>query len=120
VQEDLHFLVVCRYVERNPLRAKLVARAEEWAWSSLSRRRRVRDADWLTPLSGWPVEPPRNWTAFVNRPETDAELAALRSSVQRGAPYGEGPWQTRTAARLKLESSLRHPWRPRKATEEEK
>ena len=114
VQQDLHFLAVCRYVERNPLRARLVARAEEWAWSSLSRRRRVRGPDWLTPLSSWPVEPPRSWTAFVNRAETDAELAALRRSVQRGAPYGEASWQRRTAVRLKLESSLRDPWRPRK------
>lgn len=28
IQEDAHFFTVCRYVERNPLRAKLVERAE--------------------------------------------------------------------------------------------
>ena len=40
VQEDRHFLVLCRYVERNPLRAKhrLVDRAEQWRWSSVSLR----------------------------------------------------------------------------------
>lgn len=37
VQDDGHFLVVARYVERNPLRAGLVARAEDWRWSSLCR-----------------------------------------------------------------------------------
>ncbi len=36
IQEDEHFLTVCRYVERNPLRANLVPRAESWRWSSLS------------------------------------------------------------------------------------
>jgi hypothetical protein len=30
VQDDEHLLTVCRYVERNPLRANLVARAEAW------------------------------------------------------------------------------------------
>jgi putative transposase len=35
VQSDEHFLTVCRYVERNPLRARLVRRAENWRWSSL-------------------------------------------------------------------------------------
>ncbi|HEX4149094.1 MAG TPA: transposase, partial [Pirellulales bacterium] len=35
IEEDEHFTTVCRYVERNPLRAKLVARAEHWRWSSL-------------------------------------------------------------------------------------
>jgi len=29
VQEDAHFLTLCRYVERNALRANLAARAED-------------------------------------------------------------------------------------------
>jgi len=115
VQADRHFLTVCRYVERNALRANLVTRAEEWAWSSLSRRRRRDECPWLPPIKDWPVAPPRSWTALVNRPETDEELEALRRSVVRGAPYGDNRWQKRTASRLKLESSLRNPWRPKKA-----
>ena len=35
IQEDEHLLVVLRYVERNPLRAGLVQRAEDWEWSIL-------------------------------------------------------------------------------------
>lgn len=38
IQQDHHLLTVLRYVERNPLRAKLVRRAERWAWSSLAWR----------------------------------------------------------------------------------
>src|SRR5213079_76042 len=38
IQEDEHFLTVMRYAERNPLRANLVKRAEEWRWSSLWQR----------------------------------------------------------------------------------
>ena len=32
VQADDHFYDVCRYVERNALRAKLVRKAENWRW----------------------------------------------------------------------------------------
>src|SRR5438105_11462280 len=39
IQQDHHFLTVCRYVERNPLRAGLVRRCERWPWSSLAQRR---------------------------------------------------------------------------------
>ena len=39
VQSDEHFLTVCRYVERNALRANLVERAEDWRWGSLAARR---------------------------------------------------------------------------------
>jgi putative transposase len=38
IEQDEHFLQVCRYVERNPLRAGLVNRAEQWRWSSLWQR----------------------------------------------------------------------------------
>ena len=115
VQEDRHFLIVCRYVERNALRANLVERAEDWPWSSLARRRRKDvESPWLADVKDWPVSPPRNWTAFVNRAETEAELDAVRRSLARGAPYGQASWQRRIAARLKLESSLRPPWRPKR------
>ena len=36
IQEDNHLLAVLRYVERNALRANLVAQAEDWRWSSLA------------------------------------------------------------------------------------
>ena len=42
VQSDEHFLTVCRYVERNALRANLVKRAEDWLWNSLWHRQRPR------------------------------------------------------------------------------
>jgi putative transposase len=35
VRDDGHLLAVCRYVERNALRAGLVRRAEDWPWGSL-------------------------------------------------------------------------------------
>ncbi len=114
VQEDVHFLVVCRYVERNPLRANLVTRAEEWRWSSLGRRQRGQSSEWLTAMEEWPTEPPEDWVSFVNRPETDEELEALRQGVTRGLPYGDATWRQQAASRLKLESSLRDPWRPRR------
>src|SRR6478609_1809255 len=83
IQEDEHFLTVLRYVERNPLRAKLTRRAEAWLWSSL----RLRAAGASDPiLPSGPVAIPNNWAALVHQPQTEAELAALRRSVQRGTP----------------------------------
>jgi len=34
IQKDSHLLEVCRYVVLNPVRARMVERAEEWKWSS--------------------------------------------------------------------------------------
>jgi putative transposase len=111
VQSDAHFLALCRYVERNALRANLVPRAEAWRWSSLWR--------WLQPvepspplLSAWPLPRLPNWTARVNEALTDGELSALRGSVQRGSPFGDSAWITATSARLGLTSTLRPRGRP--------
>ena len=111
VQEDDHLLTLCRYVERNPLRADLVERAENWRWSSLWHRSRATDVSWL---SGWPIGLPAGWTEHVNGVQTEDALTALRRSVARGAPYGEAEWQAKTAAALGLQSSLRALGRPKK------
>jgi putative transposase len=113
VQSDEHFLTVCRYVERNALRAKLVARAEDWRWGSLSARRGGGDGD-RPGLTAWPIERPRDWTARVNRPFGPKEEEALLRSIVRGRPFGSESWQAETAARLGLESAFRPRGRPRK------
>jgi putative transposase len=60
----------------------------------------------------------KDWLAYVQEPQTDAELVALRRSVERGVPYGSERWQKRTIKALGLESTLRPRGRPRKRNNE--
>jgi putative transposase len=113
VQEDDHFYTLCRYVERNALRAHLVRRAEQWPWGSL-RRWKYRTAKEKSLLAAWPVPRWPGWIGHVNGPQTEAELTALRRSVQRGSPFGEPAWSDQMVHRLGLESTLRPQGRPRK------
>jgi putative transposase len=112
IQDDEHFLKVCRYVERNALRAELVAHAEDWRWGSLWR--------WLQKpapepklLSSWPIARLPNWVQRVNEPLTDSELKAIRICAHRGAPFGDEDWIESIARRLDLESTMRPRGRPR-------
>lgn len=114
IQADEHFLTVCRYVERNALRADLCTRAEEWAWSSLHHRLR-KDEIATNVLSEWPVARPRLWLSHLQQPQSEAELAALRRSVARGSPFGNSAWIERIAKKLDLETTLRPRGRPRKS-----
>ena len=111
VADDEHFLTLCRYVEANPLRAKLVERAEQWQWGGLWRRTHRRSGP---PLTAWPIERPARWLERVNAPVADEQLAGLQESVQRGRPFGAPAWVQATAARLGLGFTLRGPGRPRK------
>lgn len=111
VEEDDYFLALCRYVEANPLRAKLVSKAEQWKWSSL-RQREARAAE--PALAPWPVDRPRAWAALVNEPIEPDQRERVQASLKRGRPLGSAPWVRRTAARLGLESTLNPRGRPRK------
>ena len=88
IASDSHLRTVCRYVERTPLRAGLVTRAEEWTWSSLWHRLHPGT---FNSLGEWPVARPSNWTAHVNNPQTETELKAIRKSLETGGPYGLAP-----------------------------
>ncbi len=113
IQQDHHFLVVARYVERNALTANLVTLAEAWPWSSLAVRNGVLQEPKIR-LDDWPVRRPDNWQAIVNTPQTERELNAIRQSLSRGCPFGEEQWIKDTARTLRIESTLRMRGRPRK------
>jgi putative transposase len=113
VETDAYFYQVVRYVERNALRANLVARAEAWPWSSLWIRQ-SGTAEERKLLADWPLPRGRQWLQYVNQPASEAELAALRRSCVRGAPYGSAAWVETTAKHLGLEATMRSPGRPKK------
>jgi len=58
VRDPVQYVRTVRYVETNPLRARLVSRAEDWPWTSLFERRRaprrlVEGPVALPPLAEW-------------------------------------------------------------------
>jgi putative transposase len=110
VETETYLLRLFRYVVRNPRRANLVARAEQWRWSGLWDY--AHDTNIGVPLAPWPIPRPANWLEYVDQPQTDAEVEAIRRSIQRNSPLGEDAWVKQTAKRLGLESTLRSPGRP--------
>jgi putative transposase len=113
VEQDEYFLTVCRYVERNPLRAGLVARVEDWPWSSLWQRTQEVANDRPT-LSPWPVACPVDWLNWVNTAQTLAEEEAVRRCSRRGRPFGSSAWTEEMVKKLRLEITLHSEGRPRK------
>ena len=113
VQTNEYFLQLCRYVERNPLRAKLVTKAEQWRWSSFWRRERG-SIEQQKLLSLWPEEIPKDYLSYVNMKEPDEELHNIRYSINRGKPYGDDGWASRMIKKFGLGSTIRNPWRPKK------
>jgi putative transposase len=111
VEEDRYFQVLCRYVEANARRAKLVEDASKWQWSSLSQR---ITAAKTPPLRPWPVDRPNSWLEIVNEQPSEQELKHIHESVVRGRPLGSDKWMKRIAATTGLLHTLRPIGRPPK------
>ena len=111
VQTEAYFLTVARYVERNPIRANLVGKAEEWPWGSLWYREVAKEN---FPLAEWPVPRPVDWLACVNRPQTAREIATIRRSLKRGCALGDASWQDEVAKTLGVPGYFRAQGRPRR------
>ena len=111
IEDDDHLYAVLRYVERNPVRANLCERAEDWKFGSAWRIANGAEQT-KSLLSEWPVPRFVDWRDFVNRPQSEAEVEAIRRSLKRGMPYGGDAWITQSAARLELNHTLRSRGRP--------
>jgi putative transposase len=90
-------------IPANALRAIMVERAENWQWSSLSRRKRKRATP---PMTAWPVDRSDAWIAIVNEPQSEAAQSNVRVSLDRQRPFGQSTWATRISKKLGLEASL--------------
>jgi putative transposase len=125
IQDDEHLLAVLRYIEANPVRAKMVEDAGAYRWSSFGCHGLGRADPLLTPVTSYealaktPAARRRRWSAFVHRTPAETELAAIRRSNETGLPYGEAPWVDRLCRRLKLDLTIRPRGRPRKETTDE-
>ena len=96
VKDDHHYLVVCRYVERNPVKAGLVMGAADWPWSSAS----VLPGGPQPSIADWPVPRPEYWRDYVDRAEFPGEFERLQAAIRSGRPFGPDGWREGTAQRL--------------------
>lgn len=122
VQYDDHLLCVLRYIEANPVRAKMVASAGEFRWSSFAAHGQGEPNDLLDPVTGYealaayPAVRRRRWSDWVHQASSEAETQAIRRSNETGLPYGDAAWVKRLASRLKFDLTIRPRGRPRKSS----
>jgi len=99
--QEAHVWVALRYVERNPVRAGLVERAEEWGWSSAAvHTGREAAPEWLAMEAwgaGFTFE---DWRVYLAAGSAmEAELA-LRQNTYTGRPLGSADFVERAEAAL--------------------
>ena len=90
MDED-HLLAAFRYVARNPVKAGLVARAQDWRWSSAAAHIAGKSASLVDVEPG--LERIADFAAFLEETaEVDPRWSALLKAEGAGWPVGAKEW----------------------------
>jgi putative transposase len=93
VMDEQHLAAALRYVSLNPVRARLVKRAQDWRWSSTRAHLRGRD-DGLTAQAPIRDRFPDFAGLLATAPEADL-FGVLRSAESVGRPLGDARFLAR-------------------------
>ena len=108
--DEPHVVTALRYVALNPMRARLVERAEDWPWSST--RALIAGVDDHVVKVAPALERVADFAAFLGEEFDEAlSYAALRKAESVGRPVGSKLWLAEMEARtgLKLAPQKRGP-----------
>lgn len=96
--DEAHLIACARYVETNPVRARLARRARDWRWSSARAHLAGRDDDLASaaPL----LRLVGDWAAFLAAGRAEEHFEAIRKSERTGRPLGDGKFVKRLESKL--------------------
>ena len=100
--DEAHLWVALRYVERNPVRANMVERPEEYAWSSASAHVGInlkgsRLLDWGFYEQAGGAE---RWRSMLAEPEELQAIRRLQQGTFSGRPVGSAEFVARLEKEL--------------------
>ncbi len=111
VMDEGYLMACARYVELNPVRAGLVARPEDWLWSSARAHLAGKDDDLVTvkPL----LQRIGDWFSFLQGGVDDAMLKRFHQHSQTGRPLGADGWIAQLEQDTGRQLTPQPPGRPR-------
>lgn len=85
--DERYLLATVRYVERNPVAARLCLRPEQWPWSSAKAHLAAADDELVCvqPM----LDRVNDWLGYLDQPVSAPELENLRKYTRTGRPLGE-------------------------------
>ena len=86
ILDENYFYVAARYILLNPVKAKIVKRAEDYKWSSINHHTGKKNIDFIkdTMLK----DTVGSWETFLQEKTTERDIVALRKHENTGRPLG--------------------------------
>ncbi|MDY6874279.1 MAG: transposase [Chloroflexota bacterium] len=120
IETDAYLLACCRYIELNPIRARMVARPEDYKWSSYRMKTGLQEPRGLDldvcylGLGRTQSERESRYKAWVQADVPEAEVRHIREALQYGHPTGSERFRDEIAKRLGIRLALNKRGRPKK------
>ena len=88
--DESYMWATIRYVELNPVRARMVMRAEHYPWSSAIAHCGISEDQVLSTHSKWNNLSNQfdDWSAWLAEGDNTSELSLIRRNVEKGLPCG--------------------------------
>lgn len=115
--DDQHLLAAMRYVERNPVRARIVRRAEKYPWSSAKSHCGepcLLPPGLLDPSAWSRRHPPETWRRMLQDPDDEQIADQLRGATRTGRPLATDSVLSKLEASLNRRLRALPRGRPRK------
>jgi putative transposase len=114
--DEEHLWAAIRYVERNPVRARIVRRAENYPWSSATAHCGMRDDPVLSSLPKGRPAAREEWSAWLAEGDDAKMLARLRLYTRTGRPAGGKRFISALESRLERKLAPKRVGGPRKSS----
>ncbi|TAN59817.1 transposase [bacterium] len=121
ISRDEYLLSCARYIELNPVRAKMAGSPKDYPWSSFGFRAEGRPDELLDEdpvykgLGATPSERQVNYKEWFKRSASEEELSSIRNAVQKGGIFGNKGFFDRVAQLKGRDVVLRPRGRPIKS-----
>ena len=115
--DDAHLAAVVRYVELNPVRARLVKTPEAWRWSSVATRLNGQKDGLVARKAPPPLGVRGSWTEFLAQGLADSVAEAIRRHETTGRPLGSEAFVKRLEANSGRVLTVKHPGRPKQGSQ---
>jgi len=114
--DEVYTLACARYVERNPVRAKIVKKPCQYDWSSAKAHCEIGQPDKLgvNKLFNYIEEEQKIWRDFIETPDSAGEMKIIRDSTRNGRPVGTNSFVGKLEANLGRFLKQKSKGRPKK------
>lgn len=88
ILDESHLYAAIRYVENNPVRARIVKKAHEYKWSS-AKAHVDKEVDLIISNDCYLTKKTNNWSAYLAERDDEAVIKNITENTKTGRPCGD-------------------------------